>query len=310
MPCIALGAGMLDQKWLECAFALSVATILGSCASTQLNYNTLDIASTVDDLYTRQALNNLSRVIDEPFALPSQLDLLQGTIQTSVTVNPSANFPLSKSITDTATQAGAAITNTHTKVLAGVGLTASASDVWQQNWNVVPLSDANTLRNLRALYRYVVYPDVSLATEYTIARLMQTGKFVRDPYALAEPQCVICSRTPFAKDPALYVNRRLMKGWLYWTGAGVSGLQHPPPADTPLVNLGTYGSHQLLMTAADFEAGYLSDFVLFLMPVSPLTSGANPAKPGSATPGGRAAPTAGRGPFDVKPTPAPAGIVP
>jgi hypothetical protein len=204
-----LGAGMLDQRWLRRTIALSFATLLCSCASTQLNYNTLDIASTVDDLYTRQALNNLSRVIDEPFALPSQLDLLQGTIQTSVSVNPSVTYPLSKAVTDTLTQTGASTTNTHTKLLGGAGGGVSASDIWQQNWNVVPLSDANTLRNLRALYRYVVYPNASLADEYTIARLEKNGKFIRDPYALAEPQCVICSRAPFAPSSALYVNRLL-----------------------------------------------------------------------------------------------------
>jgi hypothetical protein len=56
---------------------------LSGCASTQLNYNTLDVARSVESIYTRQALANLSKYIDEPNAIPSQLDLLQGTVQTS-----------------------------------------------------------------------------------------------------------------------------------------------------------------------------------------------------------------------------------
>jgi hypothetical protein len=280
---------MFDSLFRRLARAPGFALLLSGCASTQLNYNTLDIASSVEGLYTRQALDNLSKYIDEPNSIPSQIDVLQGTVQTTATVTPSINLPTTHSITDTAARTGAALTSTHTSVLAGAAGTLSASDAWQQNWNVVPLSDANTLRNLRALYRYVVYPDVSLLkTEYTVARIAQDGKFVDDPYAISEPQCVLCTQSH-------NLNSRLRSGWLYWTP------NKPPPPDTPIIDLGIHGHHQLFMTAHDYVNGYLSDFVLFLLPVAPLTANGTPPKPGTVAPGGRAAPTSGRGPYINRP---------
>jgi hypothetical protein len=288
---------------------LCFAASLSGCASTQLNYNTLDIADSVESIYTRQALSNLSKIIDQPNALPSQMDLLQGTVQTSASVSPSVTAPLSQTITTTTTRVAAAITNTHTGALAGAGATLSGSDAWQQNWNVVPLSDANTLRNLRALYRFVIYQNASLRAEYTVARLEQATVITKDPYALLEPQCVLCSRDPFKSNPPIYVNKRLHAGWLYWTnGLGATSPESPPPPDRPLVDLGAYGSHRLFMTQEDYIKGYLSDFVLFTLPVAPLISGGSPVKAGTVTGQGRAAPANNRGPYETKPQQTPPGI--
>ena len=74
--------------------ALSAA--LAGCAGTQLKYNTLDIASTVTAIHTNQVLENLSRFIDEPYALPSQVDITSGTIQTSNSITPTVTSPLSR----------------------------------------------------------------------------------------------------------------------------------------------------------------------------------------------------------------------
>ena len=180
--------------WSNRLAALCLTVLLCGCASTQLNYNTLDISNTVGDLYTRQTLANLSRYIDDPMALPSQLDLLQGTIQTSNSVTPTVTAPFTASIVNGLSRASAVGTTTHTATIAGSGISLCASDTWQQNWNVVPMSDQNTLRNLRALYRHVLYPNSSLQIEYTVARLAVDGKtlkdrtFPPDPYALQEPQ--------------------------------------------------------------------------------------------------------------------------
>jgi hypothetical protein len=184
-------------------------------------------------------------------------------------------------------------------VTAGAGGNLSAQDAWQQNWNIVPLSDANTLRNLRALYRYVIYPNASLQVEYTVARVDKGGKFIKDPYALAEPQCVLCG-------PDLSVNPRLRRGWLYWTNSSGPGwAENPPPANVPLVDLGVYGGHRLYMTERDYASGYLADFVLFLMPVAPL--GTVSTKPGTGKEG-RAAPV-NRAPFGITPSPNVPGII-
>src|SRR5258706_13976443 len=122
------------------------------CASKQLNYNTLDIAASVENLYMSQVLANLSKYIDEPNGIPSQMDIAAGTVQTSNSVTPTITFPLSHSV---ATAVGTSRTETAT--IAGASLAIGASDAWQQNWTVSPIGDANTLRNLRALYRYAVY---------------------------------------------------------------------------------------------------------------------------------------------------------
>lgn len=166
--------------------AAVVLLFLAGCASRQLNYNTLDIASAVESLYTKQVLENLSKFIDEPFATPSQLDFAAGTVQTSNSVTPTITFPLSTSV---ATAVGSATTKTTT--IAGSSLGIGASDSWQQNWTVTPISDANTLRNLRALYRYVIY-GTDLKSEYNISRMFDdtnTESNSRSVYARGAALC-------------------------------------------------------------------------------------------------------------------------
>jgi hypothetical protein len=43
--------------------AISVAIAVAGCAHTELNSNTLDVASTIESLYREQALSNLSKLI-------------------------------------------------------------------------------------------------------------------------------------------------------------------------------------------------------------------------------------------------------
>lgn len=129
--------------------ALGVA--LAGCAGTQLKYNTLDIASTVTAIHINQVLENLSRFIDEPFALPSQVDITSGTIQTSSSITPTVVGPLSRGSTR---NAGGEFTGLTT---AGAGLTVAATDTWLQSWLVTPISDSTNLANIMALYHYIIY---------------------------------------------------------------------------------------------------------------------------------------------------------
>ncbi|WP_407174675.1 hypothetical protein [Bradyrhizobium sp. STM 3562] len=124
---------------------------LGGCAGTQLAHNTLDVASTLTDIETRQVLANLSRTIDEPYAIPTQVDIQTGSIQTTNSITPSISAPLSRSAVRTA---GGAISSLTT---AGTGISVGASDGWTQTWQVTPVSDPTTLTNIRALYHYVIY---------------------------------------------------------------------------------------------------------------------------------------------------------
>ncbi|WP_136615055.1 hypothetical protein [Bradyrhizobium sacchari] len=236
------------------ALVILCAASVAGCASTQLNYNTLDIASSVSSLYTKQVLSNLSKYIDEPEGLPAQVDIAAGTVQTSNSVTPSITGPVSKSFTY-----GAAGLVTGSAA-AGASMTGTFADSWQQNWNVSPITDANTLRNLRAIYRYAVY-QTNIEQEYHVPRASIGGKLVANPYLSSFPQCVLCG-------PSHGRNPKLRGGWLYWTGPDWRGLQNPPPADVPVVSLGHYGAHELFMLKSDFDRGYLADFTLFVLPVS------------------------------------------
>ena len=272
-------------------FVPALLFLLGGCAGTQLKYNTVDVADTVSSLYKDQVLSNLSRTIDNPSAIPSQVDLLQGTIQTVHAVTPTVTFPLTSTVMTAATRAA---------TTAGAGGSLSASDTWQQNWNVVPLSDANTLRNLRVLYQHAVYGD-ALLHRYQPSRLVADGDLVPDEYYYRLPHCVICSRTKKITNLSLYENPSLVPGWLYWRGsAGQS--ERLPAAGVPVVSLGAYGAHELLMTQADFQAGVLEDFILFVLPnAEPPQKGADAGKPGTPNAIDRANPAAGRGSYRASP---------
>jgi hypothetical protein len=127
--------------------------LLGGCAGTQLKYNTLDVASTLTDIHTKQVLENLSRVIDEPYAIPSQIDIQSGTIGTTNSVTPSLTAPLSSSATRNGSDAITSLTT------AGFGLSVNANDSWNQSWQVIPVSDPVSLSNINALFRYVIYGE-------------------------------------------------------------------------------------------------------------------------------------------------------
>jgi hypothetical protein len=261
---------------------IALCIFSGGCASTQLNFNTLDIAESIEPVYTRQVLANFSKIIDAPLAIPSQLDIPNGTIQTSNSVTPSISFPLSSAVTKNGVQVPTQF------VTAGSGATVNAADSWTQNWNVSPVIDANALRNLRALYRFVLYGS-NLREEYHVSRMLKNGKILADPYYLEEPQCVLCGS-------GRVINRRLHSHWLYWTGEGALGA-NPPPPDVPLVDLGHFGNHELFMLRKDHLNGYLSDFTLFAMP------NAEPGGGAATAAAGRPAPSPNRPNFAPPPPP-------
>ena len=142
-------------KFIFVALAATGLIFLCGCASLQLNYNTLDLASSLDDLVTKQILHNISATLDNPYAVPSQVAVAAGTVQTSNSVTPTLTSPLSNTRTATNTVA-ATITSAIATTVTGKSLSVSANDVWQQAWTLDPVStDSDRARRLRALYRYV-----------------------------------------------------------------------------------------------------------------------------------------------------------
>jgi len=256
---------------IRSAFALTCAALTAACASTQLNFNTLDIAASVSNVYAKQVLENLSRVIDDPTALPSQLDITGGVIQTNFTVTPAASAPLNHSVTRAANNA---VTST---TLTNAGATLSVSDSAQQNWSVVPVSDSNSLRNLRALYRYAV--GAGNLQDYTPAfTINDKGRRVYDPFFTSRPHCVKCGAS-------LEINGKLGRpGWLYWrTDFGIAVPERLPPPGEPIVELGHFGNHTLMVLAREYDN--FDNFILFTMPTAKPDGSATASKnPGPRTP--------------------------
>lgn len=271
------------------------AVILAGCAGTELNQHTVELASTVDDVYTRQTLNNLSKFIDNYWAIPSQIVLQGGTFQELNSVTPTISVPITAQLAKTAQSvvngATASITNTRVRTLSGSGLSLGATDAEQMNYNVAPLNDQIALRNQQALYQHAVSTSY-LTTTYTPPRVFINNKFFYDPFFLREPQCVLCytnQTVSFEFDPihpisrsALKVNPRLARSeWIL----------HDVAPSEELKDLGRYGNHELLMRKDDFENGVLTNFVLAtLAHAYPNESFAvlnvPPAPPAHAAPGG------------------------
>jgi hypothetical protein len=188
-----------------------------------------------------------------------------GTVQTVNTVNPSLTIPITAQIAKTATDvatgavSSTGITNTRVGTLSGTGAGVSATNTQQQNYTVAPPNDEISLLNQQALYKYAVW-DVSLKDDYTPARVFVKNRFLYDPFALQEPQCILCAKDqnkPFNANTmvtrkSLKVNDKLKGGWVHWDIS---------PSDD-FVDLGHYGNHELFISKEDFKSGALTNFVL------------------------------------------------
>ena len=223
-----------------------VGVAIGGCASTQLNYNTLDLAASLDSLTTKQILFNLARTLEDPYAVPSEINIAAGTATTSNSITPTFSTPLSASTTATNTS----FSVTHPNGTVSVG----ASDQWEQGWTLDPINNPDEVRRLQALYRYAIgwirddqafkceYPIQSGANltpkprKYTLNCAKADGSRVAievmpDPTFLVRPSCVICSD---GKD-SLSVNENLRRAWVY--GKFSEGM----------ISLGNYGYPELFV---------------------------------------------------------------
>ena len=306
----ACGDSMGAFDKLHFAAWLSVCLLCAGCASTQLNYNTLEISDTIDAILTKQVLSNLGRFVANPYAIPSMTTLSSGTVTTTNSVSPSFTDPLTDTIASTTSVAkvlGGATTSTTSVVgtTTGKGLTIGATDQWMQNWVTNPIIENHILRRLRALYRFATIPEMTrdqLICEYAIVTLSgpggkysipcdglghvsgRTRMINADPDFVTRPGCVICEPLGGAAG-RLVVNEKLVNGWLRSTPGD-------PAAEYAL---GVYGGSRLYLRTSDVEAFY--DFILFVQEAtveqsasaSPSSSGGtgtgkkpgrqNPAKP-------------------------------
>jgi hypothetical protein len=131
------------------------AISLSGCASAQLGYNTLDLASSTNDLVTKQVLYNFAAFLDNPAAIPAQVTVSSGNTTTSNSLSPTLSLPLSTGVTTTRSLAGSQ-TVTLADVVGAKSLSVAAVDSWNQSWSFSPVTDPERMKRLQALYRYAV----------------------------------------------------------------------------------------------------------------------------------------------------------
>jgi hypothetical protein len=204
------------------ALFVSVSLLLCGCASTQLNYNTLDLASTTDHLLKAQILHNLAQFIDSPAAIPAQVVMNGGTTTTANTISPQFTDPLSRAVTLGGSLSNTASSNPSTQsmtsissVMGAKSVSINGSNVATQNWAFEPVIDPDQLRRLYVLYRFAVqgnqdtdaqtylilnYPLPLKATSSGSGTNAKTSIEV-DSVALRGPNCVLC-------DPAYTASQK------------------------------------------------------------------------------------------------------
>ena len=136
---------------------VAVGLLVSGCASTQLNYNTADLASSLGSLMKSQIFYNLAQALGDPDFVPSQVTISIGTAQTTNAINPSLTLPLGPTFTTTnrfIQQNNPSAQFTGQTAIAAPGLGIQFVDSWNQSWTMVPANSANQLRRLRTLYQY------------------------------------------------------------------------------------------------------------------------------------------------------------
>jgi hypothetical protein len=139
---------------------IGVCFLSFGCASSQLNYNTADLASSLNSLMKRQIFFNLAQALTDPEFVPSQVTISIGTAQTANSVTPSLSVPLgaptatiSRSTAGAgAFRNGAQYTSQFTTTYPTLGV--QVVDAWNQTWTMVPANSSNQVGRLRLLYQY------------------------------------------------------------------------------------------------------------------------------------------------------------
>jgi hypothetical protein len=134
----------------------SVGIVLCGCASTQLNYNTVDIANNSDSLLTKQILYNFSTFLDNAVAVPAQIVVTSGTASTSASLSSTISSPFDRALSATETVAGGSTTRTRISAVASPTIGGTGSDGWTQSYAFSPVTDPDRMKRLDSLYRYAI----------------------------------------------------------------------------------------------------------------------------------------------------------
>ncbi len=194
--------------------------LLCGCASTQLTYNVLDVASTTSQLAREQVLHNLAQFIDSKTATPAQVVFGQGTVSTENSVSTTLADPLTKTIAATASftkSAAGAVTggsNQTVGTTADKSLSITGGNTANQSWGIDTIGDPDVLRRLYDLYRFAVdgndcpFAQLALLRDYPLAYNLSTSgadgtapALTIDPNSMLGSNCVLCSVTSASASP-------------------------------------------------------------------------------------------------------------
>jgi hypothetical protein len=203
LSCSQFSAGEFAMRvFRSVSVVVAIAVLIPGCASTQLNYNALDLSNTVDELIMAQVRSNLAKFADDSGAIPSQVTLPSGSVTTQSQVSASWTSPVGQALT---VAHSTTVPNLSSITTAQGSITPGAVDQWSQNWGLSPVTDGDQVRRLRALYRYVTHPhDIDLCAEYPRIAAQLTGNQIVSRYDVAtitaddaqfltEPGCIICA---------------------------------------------------------------------------------------------------------------------
>jgi hypothetical protein len=157
---------------------LLLASLLSGCAGPLLNTYTEYLGPKVGSLEERQVLQNLAHFVDNPWAMPGHVELANGQIQATNQLGVNLKYPYSSVINSTS--ASSVVTKGITRGEEFDINPAQTQD--QESYNLLPVTDPDDLRRLRAIYHYAICPDPeAFMQEWEIA-----DQFIFQPVTFAK----------------------------------------------------------------------------------------------------------------------------
>jgi hypothetical protein len=176
-----------------CIWLAGMSVLLISGCTAQVSSNTLDMQASYKSLLMKQIIYNLIQARKDDNFFPSQAVVTTGSAQTTNTITPSLTVPLPTTTITNAVQTAATptATNTSATAFANAGLGVTFADSWQFVWSLDMVVDPDTLRRLRALYRFAAGKGKpsDLEHDYVLQGDPDdpTNSFIK------KPGCVLCA---------------------------------------------------------------------------------------------------------------------
>jgi hypothetical protein len=180
------------------AYVVVAGICLASCAGPLLNEYTEYLGPRVGSLEERQVLQNLARFVDNPWAIPGHVELSNGTIQATNMLGVNLKYPFSQAVTTSSVSA--AVTTART---VGSELDLNPAQTQdQESYTIVPVTDPDDLRRLRAIYHYAICPNPWLfEREWEIA----------DQFSYPRTRSATAPKTPTVKPPSRVSRDRVIE---------------------------------------------------------------------------------------------------